>query len=83
MTQKGVGLGGVSPPKSQPRIVENLVLKWCALVASESQKEDAFFKCVDGFSTGGGHLVELVGRFFTMDALLKCTDAFSTHGRLF
>ena len=34
-----MGLGGVSPPESQD-IFENLVLKYCPLVASESQRED-------------------------------------------
>ena len=33
MTHKGVGLGGVSPPKSQEPF-ENLILKLCILVAS-------------------------------------------------
>ena len=35
MTHKGVGLGGVSPPKNQETF-ENLMLNWYPLAASKS-----------------------------------------------
>ena len=61
MTHEGVGWvweGCPSPPKSQ-EIFENLVLKWCALVAAENQINLGFASPLDVCPLGEGEFVEL------------------------